>query len=100
MELVEQLTATDAEVAHRPAIEVAEQRADRAVQFGQREEALVAQAGEDPALDHLHADLDLGLVARPTWSRRQDRRAAVPGEVLVGRVQPWFGPVGLEHPRR
>src|SRR5262249_53909652 len=45
---------------------------------------------EDPALDDLHADLDLRLVARPSRPGRQDRRAVVAGEVLVGRVQPGF----------
>ncbi len=64
VEFVEQLAPADAEAAHRPAVEIAEQRGDREVQLGQREEALVAQASQDPALDHLHADLDLGLVAR------------------------------------
>src|SRR5829696_943806 len=55
IKLVEQLAATDAEAAHWPAVELAEQRQDRAVQLGQREEALVAQTREDPTLDHLHA---------------------------------------------
>jgi hypothetical protein len=49
VELLEQLTATDAELAHRPSIEVLDQRRDRRIQRGQREEPLMAQTREDPA---------------------------------------------------
>ncbi len=104
VELLEELAAAHAQPPgprqtrpHRPAIQFAEQHGDRAVQLGQREEALVAQAGQDPALDHLDCDLDLGLVARPSRAGRQDRRAVVGGEVLVGWIEAWFVPVGLEH---
>jgi len=58
IELVEQLAPADTETAHGSAVEFAEQSHDGGVELGQRQEALVAQAGEDPALDHLHADLD------------------------------------------
>lgn len=97
IELVEQLAPADTEPAHGAAVEFAEQGHDGGVELGQCEETLVAQAGEDPALDHLHADLDLGLVAWPPRTGRQDRRAVVGGEVLIGRVQPGLMPVRPRH---
>ncbi len=48
----------------------------------------------DPALDPLHRDLDLGLIARLTYSRRQDRDAVVFGEVLIAWVQIRLVPTG------
>ena len=48
----------------------------------------MAQARQDPALDDQHRDLDLGLVARLAHPRRQDRRAVVRGEILVGAIDP------------
>ena len=39
-----------------------DQFTDRLVQRLQREEAPVTQPRQDPALHHLHADFDLGLV--------------------------------------
>ena len=53
----------------------------------------MAQAGEDPALDHEHRHLDLGLVARLAHPGRQDRRAVVRRHVEIGPVQPRLVPV-------
>ena len=49
--LLEQLAAADAELAHRPGVEVLNQRRDRRIELGQREEALMAQARQDPYVD-------------------------------------------------
>ena len=57
----------------------------------------MAQPRQDPALHHQHADLDLGLVARPAHPRRQDRRAVVRRQVAVGRVDPRLIPVRSQH---
>ena len=57
------------------------------VELGQAEERAVTKRREDPALDALHGDFDLGLVARLAHPRRQDRHAVVLGEVLVARVE-------------
>ena len=94
VELEEQVAAADAQAAHRPRIEVGDQPGDRLVELGQREEAAMAQAGQDPALDHEHRHLDLGLVARLAHPGRQDRRAVVRRHVEVGPVQPRLVPVG------
>jgi len=48
-------------VLHRPGVEFVEQLADGSVQIGQAEEGVVAQASQDPALDHLDTDFHLGL---------------------------------------
>ena len=47
----------------------------------------MAEAGQDPALDDLHGDLDLGLVAGVGRARGHDHRAVVLGELLVGALQ-------------
>jgi hypothetical protein len=60
----EQLGAADAVQAHAPSVELGQQLSDARVERGEREEGLVAQAREDPALGDLDGDLDLGLVPR------------------------------------
>ena len=78
VEALEELAAARAAVvAHRLRVELVEQLGDARVQRGEREEGLVAQPREDPALGDLHGDLDLGLVARLRRARRQDRRPVV-----------------------
>ena len=54
------------------------------VQFSEAEELAVAQPREDPALDHLHSNLDFGLIPGMGGTRRQDRRAVVARQVGVG----------------
>src|SRR5215831_11393770 len=66
IELFEQCSAGDPKPPDRSlVIELAQQRADRRIQFGQTVEATMAQAPEQPALDDQHRDFDLRLVARP-----------------------------------
>ncbi|MNN07898.1 hypothetical protein D3C81_1207340 [compost metagenome] len=60
-----------------------EQHADCRVEFAEREELAVAQGREDPALDHLHADFDLGFVPRLARSGRQHGHAVMLGQVAV-----------------
>jgi hypothetical protein len=64
------------------AVQLGQQLADGGVQLAQAEEAPVAQPRQDPALDDLHADFHLRLVARMTGARRQHRHAVVGGELL------------------
>lgn len=64
LDCLEQRPAAGAEMAHGPVVQIGDQRADRAVQLSQGEEPLVPQPGQDPALDNLDSDLDLGLVTR------------------------------------
>ena len=45
------------------AVQGIEEFADGLVEFGEREEAAIAEPGEDPAFDDLDGDLDLGFVA-------------------------------------
>ena len=64
IEHLQQLVAALADVAHDLGIDRRYAVTDRGVQLGQREEALVAQLRQHEALDDLHRDLDLRLVAR------------------------------------
>jgi hypothetical protein len=52
-------------MAHGPIVEVSDQLADGAVEFGQREEPAVPQPRQHPTLHHLDSDLDFGLIAGP-----------------------------------
>src|SRR5205814_5100063 len=74
VELLEQLAAAGAVVTHAPPVEIHQQLADALVERVQREERLVTQPCEDPALGDLHADLDLGLVTWRARARGQDHR--------------------------
>jgi len=69
-----------------PPVQVIQRLADRLVQFGEAEEAPVPEAGQDPALEHLDADLHLGLVAWLAGPRRYDRRAVMGRHVGIGAV--------------
>jgi hypothetical protein len=77
------------------AIELVEELADGGVGLGQREEPPVPELGQDPSLDDLDADLDLGLVARLARSGR-DHGGAVMGRHLgVGAVDVGLVEAGL-----
>jgi len=54
------------------------------VEGGEREEAAVAQAHQNPSPDDLDADFDLGLAARTLRPRRHNGGAVMAGEVGVG----------------
>ena len=87
VQLFEELAAGATEVFHRPGVEFVEQLADGLVQIGQAEEGVVAQTGQDPALDHLDAHFRLGLVFGLANAGGDDGRAVVFGQVLVGGIQ-------------
>ncbi len=53
-------------------------------------EGLVANAGEQPTLRDLHADLHLRLVPRGLRACRQDRRPVVATELRRGALDPWL----------
>ncbi len=98
VELFEQRAPRGAPAAHRPVVQLIHQFADRPVQLGQREEPPVAQPRQDPALHHLHADLDLCLVTRFVWTGRDDCGAVVRRHVGVGAVDRRLVEAGLGDP--
>jgi hypothetical protein len=59
VDLLEQGAAGRAPAAHGPIVQLRGQLADRGVQFAQREKPMMPQSRQDPALHHLHPDLDL-----------------------------------------
>ena len=91
VELFEKRAPAGTPAAHWPVVQIVEQRSDRRIEFGQREEAPVPQPRQYPASDRLNADLDLGFIARLVGPRRDDRRAVMPRHVGVSPVdqQPW-----------
>src|SRR6201987_3925817 len=96
--LSKNLAAAGAEFAHEPRIELIDEPADGSIKLGEREEALVAQARQYPALDDQNRDLDLGLVAWPARPRRHDGRAVRGSKVLVGPVDARLISVGRRDP--
>jgi hypothetical protein len=76
------------QLLERALVQIGQQHGDGPVQLGQAEEAPVAQPRQDPALDHLHADLHLGLVARvrPGAPAAPPRRSARPAPASAGGV--------------
>ena len=59
----EPFTAVAIELPERALVQLRDELANCLVQFGEAEEAVIAQPGENPALDDLYADFDLGLLA-------------------------------------
>ena len=73
IELEEEVTAAGLIGAHDLGVERGQEAGDAGVEGGEGEAALVAQAGEDPALGDLHGDLRLGLLRG--WRGRAGRIA-------------------------
>ena len=73
-------------------------RGDRGIEVGETEEGLMAQAGQNPPLDDLHADLDLGLVAGFPNAGGNDGDPVVLGQHLIRGVELRLIPAGLGDP--
>ena len=86
VDLLVEGAAADAQLLHRPVVELVEQDADRGVQRAELEEGLVAEAGEYPPLCDEYTILHSSLIPRFPRSRRNDDGAVVGGQVLVGAV--------------
>jgi hypothetical protein len=87
VQLLEELATRATEVFHLPGVGFVEQLTDGLVQVSQAEEGVVAQTSKDPALDHLDAHFDLGLVFGLTNAGGDDGRTVVLGQVMVGGIQ-------------
>src|SRR6476661_2453990 len=97
IDLGEQFGAAGAETAHLAGVEFNDQPADSGIEFRQGKEALIAQAGQDPALRDLDGDLNLRLVLWPPRPRRQDRGAVMAGHLGIGAVDPGIVTIGVGH---
>jgi len=84
IELLEQVAPTSSPAAQRSIVQLDKERVDRLVEGGEREEAAVAQARQDPSPDDLDPDFDLGFVARPIRPCRHDGGAVMAGEIGIG----------------
>ena len=78
--------AADAQLLHRPVVELVEEHADRLVQGAEAEERLVAEPGEYPPLGQEYCGLRGGFVLGFPRPRGYDDGAVVGGEVLVGAI--------------
>ena len=86
IELLEQFAPTSSPAAERSIVQLDKKRVDCLVEGGEREEAAVAQARQNPSPDDLDPDFDLGFVARPIRPRRDDGGAVMAGEIGIGPV--------------
>jgi hypothetical protein len=77
VELLEQLPAGCAEMTRDAPVESDEKLGDRLIEFGETEETVIAQAGQNAALDDLNADFHFRLVARFARPRRYDRAGTI-----------------------
>lgn len=82
---------------HHSIVEVGRQFGDALVERVQAAEGLVAEVRQNPPLGDLHGDLDLGLVARMQRARRQDGRAVVRRQLLVGALDARLVPARRRH---
>ncbi len=95
LDLLEQITAAEADFAHGALVHALHDRRDRLVAFGEREERQRAQSAENVGLREPDAGLDLGFVSRLVGPRRQDadrivRRHRAVGSVDLGIVNEAF----------
>jgi hypothetical protein len=77
LDALEELAPADPETAHHVGIDARHRGGDRGVALGEREERLPSQPAEDVGLGEAGPCLDLGLVARLPWSRRQGADAVM-----------------------
>src|SRR5580658_7123304 len=97
LELEEATPARTRLARELPVVVGLELLAQSCVELAQAEERPMPQRCHDPALDSLDAHFDLGLVARLTNPRRQDRKTIMLGEVLVARVEIRLVATGAAH---
>ena len=84
-------------VFHRPVVQLFEQLGDSVIERREREERLVPETREDPALRDLHTDFDLCLIARFAWTSRHHRHAVVAAKLGVGASDRRFVPARHAH---
>lgn len=75
------------QAVERALVEFVQQGLDALVELGKREEGLMAQAGQDPALDDLHSHLSLGFVLGLVRANWHHRHLIVLGQLLVAGVE-------------
>ena len=84
---LEPLAPVTLKLLERTLVQLRDQPSNRAVQFSQAVKALMAQPRQHPTFDDLHPHLDLRLILRLAWPRRQHGRRVVVHEVLRGAAQ-------------
>ncbi len=97
IQLLEGLPAVAGQLLERLVVEFDQQAGDAAVELGQREEGVVAQPGQDPALDDLDGDLGFGLVLGLVGPCRHHCDPVVVGQLLVAGVDLRVITAGLAH---
>jgi hypothetical protein len=95
VQLLEGAQAVAGQLLEGPRVMVNQKLGDRPVEFTQAEEALIAQARQNPAFDQEHAILDFGFVARVRRACRQDRRGVVLTKLLQQPVGAGLVAVGV-----
>lgn len=85
------------ELAEGAVIEFVEQLADGLIKFGEREELPFAQARQNPALNHLHADFSFRFVTWLVGARRHGGRPVVGEHFGVSAIEFGLVAAGFGH---
>src|ERR1700722_16730218 len=89
LDLLEQLTPAQAEMAHGALVHALHDKRDGLVAFGEREEGLRAQSPEDIGLSKSDAGLDLRLVSWLVRARWKDSHRIMRRHRAIGPVDFW-----------
>ena len=86
LDLLEQLTTADAELAHGALVHALHDKGDGFVAFGKREESQLAQATQNVGLGESYSGFDFGLIARFCRTCWEDSDGIMRGHRAVGAV--------------
>ena len=95
VDLLEGLTPAAGQLLEGPEVELFQQLGDAPVELSQAEEALVADARQDPAFDYQDPAFHLGLVAGLLDAGGQDGGAVVIGHLQIAGVEVGLVEAGL-----
>ncbi|MNH21910.1 hypothetical protein D3C79_817440 [compost metagenome] len=87
VQLLKRFTPVTGQLLEWALVEFVQQGPDALVELGKREEGLMAQAGQDPALDDLHTHFRLGFVLGLVRACGHHRHLIVLGQLLVAGVK-------------
>ena len=86
IELVEQFAPTSPPATQRSIVQIDKKTVDRLVEGGEREEAAVPQARQNPSTDNLDPHFDFSFIPRAIRPRWHNGSAVMAGEIGVGAV--------------
>src|ERR1700726_3614852 len=99
LDLVEQRTPSGPEMPRHAIVELRDQFPDRGVEFGQREEAPIAQLRDDPTRRNLNPNFNFRFILRAAWTCWNYCGAVVMRHLGWGAVPRRLEEARFRHPR-